>query len=141
MPAASTIDAGAANEAGENWDRQQPGSEEPLTESFEIVPRPAGEVETPAAPAAVNATQSWADEPVETAPAATNANDGFHEVQHNRGRGRGGHQGEGRGSFRGRGRGDFRGRGRGGRGRGDGFRGGPRGGGSFRGRGESQPQQ
>ncbi|KAJ4289823.1 hypothetical protein N0V90_011154 [Kalmusia sp. IMI 367209] len=140
-PAASSIDAGAANEAGGDWEKQQSGSDDPLAESFEIVARPAEEVETPAAPAAVNATQSWADETPDTAPtapAAANTNDGFHEVHHNRGRGRGGHQGEGRGAFRGRGRGDFRGRGRGGRGRGDGFRGGPRGGGGFRGRGDSQ---
>ncbi|KAF2443698.1 hypothetical protein P171DRAFT_390083 [Karstenula rhodostoma CBS 690.94] len=142
-PAASSVDAGAANQAGGNWDKPGPGSDDPLAESFEIVPRDPAETETPAAPAAVNLTQSWADDTPEAAPAApTAAHDGFHEVQHNRGRGRGGFQGEGRGGYGGRGRGprgDFRGRGRG-RGRGDGFRGGPRGGGSFRGRGDASQQ-
>lgn len=140
-PAASSVDAGAANEAGGDWDKPQSGSDDPLAESFEIVPRDPAETETPAAPAAVNLTQSWADDTPDAAPAAAAPNDGFHEVPH-RGRGRGGFQGEGRGGFRGRGgpRGDgFRGRGRG-RGRGDGFRGGPRGGGSFRGRGDSSQQ-
>jgi len=141
VPAATIVDAGAANLAGGDWDKPPSGSDDPMTESFEIVPRDPAETETPAAPAAVNTTQSWADDTPDVALAASTAtgnNDGFHEVQHNRGRGRGGHQGEGRGGYRGRGgqRGDFRGRGRG-RGRGDGHRGGPRGG--FRGnRGESQ---
>lgn len=143
-PAASSVDAGAANLAGGDWDKPGPGSDDQLTESFEIVPRDPAETETPAAPAAVNLTQSWADDTPETAPAASAAaNDGFHEVHHNRGRGRGGQQGEGRGGFGGRGRGgprgDFRGRGRG-RGRGDGFRGGPRGGGFRGGRGDSSQQ-
>ena len=140
-PAISSIDAGAANEAGGDWDKPQSGSDDPLAESFEIVPRDPAETETPTAPAAVNLTQSWADDTPEAAPAAaTSANDGFHEVPH-RGRGRGGHQGEGRGGYRGRGgqRGEFRGRGRG-RGRGDGFRGAPRGGGGFRGRGDAAQQ-
>lgn len=140
-PAVSSVDAGAANEAGGDWDKPQSGSDDPLAESFEIVPRDPAETETPAAPAAVNLTQSWADDTPEAAPAAaTAANDGFHEVPH-RGRGRGNHQGEGRGGYRGRGgpRGEFRGRGRG-RGRGDGFRGGPRGGGGFRGRGDAAQQ-
>ncbi|KAL1601511.1 hypothetical protein SLS60_006426 [Paraconiothyrium brasiliense] len=144
-PAASSVDAGAANQAGGDWDKPGPGSDDPLAESFEIVPRDPAETETPAAPAAVNLTQSWADDtPDATQAAPAAANDGFHEVHHNRGRGRGGHQGEGRGGFGGRGRGgprgDFRGRGRG-RGRGDGFRGGPRGGGGFRGnRGDASQQ-
>ncbi|KAF2640910.1 hypothetical protein P280DRAFT_400311 [Massarina eburnea CBS 473.64] len=135
IPAASSIDAGAANAAGGDWEKAQPGSDDPLTESFEMVPRPLEETETPAAaPAAVNSTRSWADEPVEAQTAPANAHDGFQEVQSNRGgRGRGGqHQGgEGRGGYRGRG-GPRGGRGGRGRGRGDGgFRGGPRGG--FRG--------
>ncbi|KAF2688842.1 hypothetical protein K458DRAFT_293793 [Lentithecium fluviatile CBS 122367] len=149
-PQASSVDAGAANEAGGDWDKQQPSSDDPLAESFEMVPRDPTEVETPASSAPINSTTSWADDHPEPAAqpvasgAPANGNDGFHEVHHNRGgRGRGGHQGEGRGSYRGRGgpRGD-RGRGRGGgRGRGDGFRGGPRGGGyrgGPRGGGESQ---
>lgn len=140
-PPGASVDAGAANEAGGNWDKEQPSSDDPLTESFEMVPRDPAEVETPTATAPINSTASWADDtpdpvaqPASGAP--TNGNDGFHEVHHNRGgRGRGGHQSDSRGGYRGRGgpRGDFRGRGRGGgRGRGDGFRGGPRGGG-FRG--------
>jgi hypothetical protein len=146
VPAASSVDAGAANLAGGDWDKPGPGSDDPLAESFEIIPRDLAETETPAAPAAVNLTQSWADDTPDSTPAAPAATgDGFHEVHHNRGgRGRGGHQGEGRGGFGGRGRGgprgDFRGRGRG-RGRGEGFRGGPRGGGSFRGRGDSSQSQ
>ncbi|KAL7934830.1 hypothetical protein V8C35DRAFT_299920 [Trichoderma chlorosporum] len=80
--------------------------------------------------------QSWADDhpdPVTEAPSApTDANDGFHQVQRNRGRqdreGSGG-RGRGRGEWRGRGgyRGDGRGRGRGRGDRGD------RGGVAFRG--------
>ncbi|OCK80174.1 hypothetical protein K432DRAFT_416868 [Lepidopterella palustris CBS 459.81] len=143
-PAASSIDAGAANAAAdEQWDKQPSASDDPLAESFEIVPRDPTETESPAVAAPNNSTQSWADDTPEPAVQApipatlTNGNDGFHEVHHGRGgRGRGGFQ-EGRGGYRGRGgpRGDGRGRGRGrggdnnyrGRGRG-GFRGGDRGG-------------
>ncbi|KAH4353469.1 hypothetical protein HBH98_006090 [Parastagonospora nodorum] len=140
-PAASSIEPEAANAAAEaQWDKQPAGSDDPLTESFEMVPRDPAETENPHVAAPVTSTQSWADDTPE--PQATTGasapGDGFHEVHHNRGgRGRGGHQGEGRGGFRGRGRGgprgDFRGRGRGRgdfRGRGDrgGFRGAPRGG-------------
>ncbi|KAF2491755.1 hypothetical protein BU16DRAFT_530194 [Lophium mytilinum] len=138
-PAASSIDAGAANAAAdEQWDKQaSAASDDPLTESFEMIPRDPAETESPAVAAPNNSTQSWADDTPDAAPAAP-GNDGFHEVQH-RGRGRGGFQGEGRGGggYRGRGGrgGDGRGRGRGrgeggfrgGRGRG-GFRGGERGG-------------
>ena len=146
-PAASSIEPGAANAAAEaQWDKQASGGDDPLSESFEIVPRDPAETETPHVAAPVTSTQSWADdtpEPQATAGGAAAGGDGFHEVHHARGgRGRGGHQGEGRGGYRGRGRGgprgDFRG-GRGGRGRGD-FRGDFRGGrGGFRGapRGES----
>ncbi|EFY90342.1 hypothetical protein MAC_03588 [Metarhizium acridum CQMa 102] len=76
-----------------------------------------------ATPAVSGNTQSWADEqPEPTKP--SDGNDGFHQVQRNKGRqeregngnlrGRGGHRGEhrGRGGHRGEGRG--RGRGRGG---------------------------
>ncbi|KAF2462387.1 hypothetical protein BDY21DRAFT_13353 [Lineolata rhizophorae] len=153
-PPTSTADE-AANKAGEeNWDTKGPGSaDDPLAESFEMVPRDPAETETPHAPAPSTSVQSWADDsevpakapaqvaagPVApTAPAQPTANgsDGFHEVHHargGRGRGdfRGGYRGRGgpRGDFRGRGRGDYRGRGRGG-----GFRGG-RGGGPREGNG------
>ena len=141
VPAASSIDAGAANAAGGEWEKPQSGSDDPLAGSYEMVPRDPAETEKPATTAPVNATSSWADEPVDAQAAPANANDGFQEVQNSRGgRGRGQHQGEGRGGYRGRG--GPRGGGRGGRGRGrgdGGFRGGPRGG--FRGGprgGESQ---
>jgi hypothetical protein len=140
-PAASSIEPGAANAAAEEqWDKQATGGDDPLSESFEMVPRDPAETENPHVAAPVTSTQSWADdtpEPQTTSGAATGG-DGFHEVtHHNRGgRGRGGHQGEGRGGFRGRGRGGPRGDFRGGRGRGrgefrggrGGFRGAPRGG-------------
>ncbi|CBX90467.1 hypothetical protein IAQ61_001970 [Plenodomus lingam] len=143
-PAASSIEPEAANAAAtEHWDKQAAGADDPLSESFEMVPRDPTETETPHAAAAVNSTQSWADDATETAAAAAPApaaqNDGFSEVHHSRGgRGRGGHPSGERGGYRGRGRGgprgDFGGRGRGGRGRGGefrgrgGFRGPPRGG-------------
>ncbi|KAF2180213.1 hypothetical protein K469DRAFT_730223 [Zopfia rhizophila CBS 207.26] len=140
---ASSVDAGAANAAAEEqWDSKPLGSDDPLAESFEMVPRDPAETESPAAAAPISSVQSWADDTPEpasaTTPASANGNDGFHEVHHSRGgRGRGGFQGEGRGSFRGRGspRSD-----RGGRGRGRGeFRGGRGGRGGFRGgRGDSQ---
>ena len=140
VPAAANVGTDSANAAAQaQWDKQQTGSDDPLTESFEIVPRDPAETETPHAAAAPNSTQSWADDTPEqgsapTGPAA--ANDGFSEVHHSRGgRGRGGHGGGDRGGYRGRGRGGPRGEFRGGRGRGrgefrggrGGFRGGPRG--------------
>jgi hypothetical protein len=142
VPAASSIEPKAANAAATaQWDKQAAGQDEPLSEPFKIIPRDPAEVETPHETAPVTSTQSWADDTPEPAAAPAPANDGFSEVQHNRGgRGRGGqHQGEGRGGYRGRGRGgprgggEFRGRGRG---RGGDFRGGR---GGFRGapRGES----
>ncbi|KAF2129112.1 hypothetical protein P153DRAFT_367389 [Dothidotthia symphoricarpi CBS 119687] len=146
-PAASSIEPEAANAAAtEQWDKQPSGQDDPLSESFEIVPRDPAETETPHVAAPVTSTQSWADdtpEPVAAPAAAATGTDGFHEVQSNRGsRGRGGqHHGEGRGGYRGRGRGgprgDYRGRGRG---RGE-FRGEFRGRGGFRGapRGEPTP--
>ncbi|KAJ9641881.1 hypothetical protein H2201_003729 [Coniosporium apollinis] len=152
-PAAGSVDDGAANAAAsEQWDAKASGSDDPLAESFEMVPRDPAETETAATPAEPASTQSWADdtptEPASTEAApATSGGDGFHEVHHARGgRGRGGFQGEHRGGYRGRGGPRGEGRGRGGfRGdRGDGFRGG-RGRGGFRGefrggrgRGESQ---
>ncbi|KAH8726081.1 hypothetical protein GQ44DRAFT_726440 [Phaeosphaeriaceae sp. PMI808] len=140
-PAASSIEAGAANAAAaDQWDKQAAGADDPLSESFEIVPRDPAETETPNATAPVTSTQSWADDTPEPQAASGGAagGDGFHEVHHPRGgRGRGGHQGDGRGGYRGRGRGGPRGDFRGGRGRGRGEFRGPRGG--FRGppRGES----
>ncbi|KAF1990585.1 hypothetical protein K402DRAFT_389512 [Aulographum hederae CBS 113979] len=135
-PAAGNIDTGAANEAAETqWDAKAASSDDPLAESFEMIPRPADETEAPHTTAANNSTQSWADDAPVPAPNASNApngaNDGFKEVdRHPRGRGeRGGYRG--RGGDRPRGGGD-RGRGgpRGGRGRGgDGERRGGRGGG------------
>ncbi|KAH7412195.1 hypothetical protein DE146DRAFT_674534 [Phaeosphaeria sp. MPI-PUGE-AT-0046c] len=140
-PAASSIGPGAANAAAEaQWDKQASGGDDPLSESFEMVPRDPAETETQHIAAPVTSTQSWADdtpEPQVTTGGAAAGGDGFHEVHHARGgRGRGGHQGEGRGGYRGRGRGGPRGDFRGGRGRGrggdfrggrGGFRGAPRG--------------
>jgi hypothetical protein len=147
-PAASSIEPEAANAAAEaQWDKQAAGGDDPLSESFEMVPRDPAETENPHTTAPVTSTQSWADdtpEPQATTGAAPSGGDGFHEVHHNRdgrGRGRGGHQGEGRGGFRGRGRGGPRGDFRGGRGRGRGeFRGEFRGGrGGFRGAPRGEP--
>ncbi|KAF1844546.1 uncharacterized protein K460DRAFT_404839 [Cucurbitaria berberidis CBS 394.84] len=140
-PAASSIEPGAANAAAEEqWDKKATAGDDPLSESFEIIPRDPAETENPHVAAPVTSTQSWADDTPEptTAPAPASGNDGFSEVHHNRGgRGRGGHAGGDRGGYRGRGRGGPRGDFRGGRGRGRGEFRGPRGG--FRGppRGES----
>jgi len=132
-PGNTDVNDSAANEAGESqWDI---GNETSTSQEWVDVkiPRDPSETETglnatPAAPAAPANTQSWADDHPEGAPA--DANEGFHQVQRNRG-GRGG----GRGFHRGRGgghRGDGRGRGRGGQ-RGAGPRGPRRG-------GDEQPQ-
>lgn len=155
-PPATVIDSDGANAAAEKqWDdNKEPAADDPLTESWSMVPRDPAEVETAPVTAANNSTQSWADEA--TAEAAStpeptaNGNDGFQEV-HGHHQARRGGRGDGRG-FRGsrgggeRGRGGFRGRGRGGdgefRGRGrGGFRGGDRGGdrGGRGGRGYSLP--
>jgi len=139
-PAASSIGGGANAAAEAQWDKQATGGDNPLTESFEMIPRDPAETETPHVAAAVTSTQSWADDTPDpsTAPAApVSGNDGFSEVTHNRGgRGRG-HPGGDRGGYRGRGRGGPRGEFRGGRGRGRGEFRGQRGG--YRGppRGES----
>jgi hypothetical protein len=143
-PAASSIDAGASNAAADSqWDPTKPGSqEEPLTESYELVPRDPAEVDN--VPQTTGNTQSWADETAEASyteaayndlNASATTEDAFQEVTHHRGGRRGGARGgdrgdRGRGGRGGRGfRGDGRGRGRG-RGNGDGnFRGrAPRGG-------------
>jgi hypothetical protein len=131
-PAASSIEPEAANAAAaEQWDKQATGGDDPLSESFEMVPRDPAETETPHTAAPVTSTQSWADDTPEpqAATGAASGGDGFQEVHVNRGgRGRGGHPGEGRGGYRGRGRGGPRGDFRGGRGRGRGESRGPRGG-------------
>lgn len=142
VPDASNIDAGAANAAAEtNWEAKMSASATSGAEGWVEIPRDLAETDTgvTATPAAMNSTQSWAEDvpsepPVSVAPPA--GNDGFHEVHHSRGRGRGNFHGDNRGGFRGRGgyRGDRGGEG-GYRGRG-GFRGGDRGGeGGYRGRG------
>ncbi|KAF2118906.1 hypothetical protein BDV96DRAFT_596714 [Lophiotrema nucula] len=141
---AGTGDDAANAAAEEQWDKQPSGSDDPLAESFEIVPRDPAETESPHTTAAVNSVQSWADDATEQAAEAApvpKTENGFQEVHHNRGgRGRGGFEGRGGGGYRGRGgRGEHRGRG--GRGRGEGFRGGRGRGGGFRNnRGDSQPQ-
>ncbi|KAH7031946.1 hypothetical protein B0J12DRAFT_704034 [Macrophomina phaseolina] len=116
-----------------------PGSDDPLAESFEMVPRDPAETEAVHEPAPAASTQSWAEDAsaaaatpaaAEPTPAAAESapatnGDGFQEVPSTRGgRGRGNFQGERRGGYRGRGpRGEGRGRG-GYRGdRGDGYRG------------------
>lgn len=114
------------NEMSQSWVDVKKEAESEPTEA----PAAAPAATTPAAP---TANQSWADESHETheAPAAAgDGNDGFHQVQRNRGNREGGHRG-GRGGDRGghRGRGGYRGDGRGrGRGRGGGGDRGDRGG-------------
>lgn len=137
IPEPSSVDAGAANAVAEaSWDSKMSQSMTSGPDGFEIVevPRDPTETETGlnATPAAPTGMQSWAEDvPTEVAPAPVPANDGFHEVHHGRGRGRGGYGGEGFRGGRGRGRGGgegFRGRGGGYRGdRGGRGRGGPRG--------------
>ncbi|KAM7193367.1 hypothetical protein V8F20_008417 [Naviculisporaceae sp. PSN 640] len=121
----------AANAAGESqWDTandltisqewvdvkapQEPTETEPAAEA-EPAAEPAPEATAEATPAAPANNQSWADDHPEPAEAgtSTDANDGFHQVQRNRGGNRdGGYRGRGRG--RGGFRVDGRGRGRGG---------------------------
>lgn len=146
VPAASSIDAGAANNAAEaNWEAKQSISGESGQDGWIEVPRDPAETETgiAATPAALPNTQSWAEDvPVESsgtavaagAPVASSGGDGFHEVHHGRGRGRNGFQNDYRGGGRG-GRG-YRGGEGGYRGRGGGYRGDRGGGeGGYRGRG------
>ena len=153
VPEASSIDAGAANAAGEaDWKPEMSASGDIGPDGWVDVteiPRDPAETDNgvTATPAAMTGTQSWAEDfPAEPEQATTplaNGGDGFHEVHHGRGRGRGGPSGEFRSGNRGRGgyrggrggprgdrggeggyRGDRGGRGRGGykgnRGRGDG---------------------
>ncbi|KAK7515199.1 uncharacterized protein IWZ02DRAFT_59287 [Phyllosticta citriasiana] len=144
-PAATSVEDSSANAAGaEQWDSKVPVADDPLTESFEMVPRNPSETEAIHQPAPAASTQSWAEDtpalsatetpaPVTSATPAPNG-EGFQEVAHSRGgRGRGGFQGE-------RGRGGYRGRGQG-RGRGGNFHRGDRGRNGFRGgRGREQAQ-
>ena len=152
VPEASNVDIGAANQAaGDNWGSKLESSMTGGHDEWEVVARDPAETDTglTATPAAPSNNQTWADDvPGEspaagaTAPQNGTGNDGFHEVHHNRGRGRGAFYGEHRG---GRGRGGFRGdrggEGGGYRGRG-GYRGnrGEEGAGGYRGRGRGGPR-
>ncbi|KAK0704783.1 hypothetical protein B0H67DRAFT_360149 [Lasiosphaeris hirsuta] len=124
-PSNADVTDSAANAAGESqWDT---GNDMTMSQEWVDVKVPAesGEVEqtepqptaTPVAPAA---NPSWADdhpEATEAPAAAADPNDGFHQVQRNRGNREGAPRGRGdRGGHRGRGgyRGEGRGRGRGG---------------------------
>ncbi|KUJ11011.1 uncharacterized protein LY89DRAFT_625380, partial [Mollisia scopiformis] len=143
IPANAGFGDGAANAAAEaNWDQSNDLS---TSQEWVEVPRDATETDTgvTATPAAPSQVQSWADDQPDspvcilstqfisiltaTQPAApaSNPNDGFQEIQRNRG---------GRGNFRG-GRGRADGFSRGGRGsfRGDVYRGRGRGGGGANG--------
>lgn len=129
IPANAGIGDGAANAAAEaNWD---PSTEMSASQEWVEVPRDATETDTgtTATPAAPSNIQSWADEQPDSPgenTAAAPPNDGFQEIQRNRG-------GQNRGNYRGGrgGRGDgYRGRGSH---RGDGYRGRGRGGGGPRG--------
>ena len=124
----------AANAVAEShWD---PANDMSASQEWVEVPRDISETESsaPAAPAAASAAvaapaaapvaptknQSWADDqPEQTSTPPADPNDGFHQVQRNKGRNEGGgfRGGRGRGEWRGRGghRGDGRGRGRGNR--------------------------
>ena len=142
VPEATTIDAGVANAVGEsNWDSKLSQSVTSGPDSWVEVPRDPAETDTglTATTAANAGMQSWAEDVPAEAQTTAAVNDGFHEVHHNRGRGRGGQHGEYRGGNRGRG---YRGEG-GYRGRGQGYRGdrGDRGGeGGYRGRGRGGPR-
>ncbi|KAK5140160.1 hypothetical protein LTR04_003130, partial [Oleoguttula sp. CCFEE 6159] len=62
-PEQSSIDLGAANAAAEDqWDQSAPGVEGSMTEPLKIIPRDPAEADNPHEPAAVNSTQSWADD-------------------------------------------------------------------------------
>lgn len=153
VPDASNIDAGAANVAAADpsWEAKLSDSTQSGPDGWVEVPRDPAETDTgtAATPAAMNSTQSWAEDVPAEAQLNNNPEpgaDGFNEVRRGRGprpdgqRGRG--SGRGRGEYRGRGgdrggEGGYRGRGsyRGDRGGGEGgYRGRGRGG---RGRGES----
>lgn len=135
QPEQATIDSGAANAAGEDWESKPAGEAD---QDWASIPRDTKETDVSTLPntAAPNATANWADDAAAESARAEDiatqpiSGDGFHEVHHGRG-----------GRSRGPAGGEFRGRGRGGA-RGDGFRGrggfrsdrGRRGGGRGRGR-------
>lgn len=146
VPGSASINASAANAAGEtNWDVKMSASTEAGPDGWVEVPRDPAETETGnnATPAGMTGTQSWAEDVPPDNPStsftsfadapAANGGDGFHEVHHGRGRGRGGdHRGDRSRGYR-RGRGGYRGdRGEGGRGRGRG---------GYRGRGDGSRDQ
>lgn len=134
VPEQASIDAGASNAAADaQWDPTKPGTqEEPMAESYELVPRDPAEVDNVPQTTGNTASQSWSEEVAEASHTEPQISEGaFQEVSHQRGGRRGGFRGGDRGD---RGRG-----GRGGRGfRGDG-RGRGRGNGNFRGRGGAPP--
>lgn len=123
VPTNADVADGAANAAGESqWDTSaDQANDMALSQEWVDVKRESSEIETGATapPAAAGNSQSWADdhpEPHEVAAASADTNDGFHQVQRNRGNREGGFRGGrgDRGGYRGRGgRGDGRGRGRG----------------------------
>lgn len=134
-PNAQVSDEAANAVAESHWDASNDMS---ASQEWVEVPRDVSETENSApsapvaaAPAAAPAkNQSWADDQPEQGSAPpVDPNDGFHQVQRNKGRNEGGgfRGGRGRGEWRGRGhRGDGRGRGRGNRNSGVPSRGGRR---------------
>lgn len=153
-PKVASIDAGAANAVAEShWDSAKPSTQDdPLSESFEIVPRDTEDSQssTPIVYEAAPVKQSWSDVPggnsfadIPSIGSSTSngmaeslgANDGFHEVKHHHGsRGRSHSGGTQRGD---RSRGGQQGGHRRG---GGGFRGGDRGGQRGSGRGGHRPR-
>ncbi|KAH7320051.1 hypothetical protein B0I35DRAFT_478340 [Stachybotrys elegans] len=111
---AAVADEAANAVAESHWDQSNDMS---ISQEWVDVPRDPAETETglEATPAANSNVQSWADDHPDPAPepeaAPADPNDGFHQVQRNRGR----NDREGGNTWRGRGRGEWRGRG-GGRG-------------------------
>lgn len=103
----------AANAAGANrWDSKPITADDPMAESYEIIPRPNSEVESPLMPAPLSSTMSWADEASDAVAAAQqNPNAEFQEVHHRNSRGRGGFPGGFNGSGQGNQWQGYRGRG------------------------------
>lgn len=98
-PASASVGDIAANAAGaDRWDSKAPGSDDLMGESYEIIPRPSSQVESPHMPAPQNSTLSWADEASDMAAVQQSSTGGFQEVHHRGSRGRGGYQG---GSYQG----------------------------------------
>ncbi|KJZ80213.1 hypothetical protein HIM_00063 [Hirsutella minnesotensis 3608] len=123
---ASVSDDAANAVAESNWDGENGMSISQEWVEVKATRDPSEtEVRLAATPVAAANTQSWADEQPDPSPeapaAATDPNDGFHQVQRNRGRPAregGSWRGRGTGGWRGRGHPDTRPRGRG-RGKGD----------------------